>query len=178
MVELRDVYILLTRSTTYFSRLIGAVTSDNYTHASIGLEGINGKFYSFGRKNIHMMLPGGFVEEHIQYEKIYSGLTKYALYKIKVTEEDYQRILDYIKSIKKRQREYAYNILGVLAIFFGLSIKRRHHFYCSQFVAATLKQSRELEKDIPDINKVRPEELLTIPNIQMISSGCIGGLTR
>ena len=46
----RTIYILLTRSGTWFSRLIHLATQDRYTHASIGLDGPDGPFYSFARK--------------------------------------------------------------------------------------------------------------------------------
>ena len=47
----RTIYILLTRSGTCFSRLIHFATQDRYTHASIGLDGPGGPFYSFARKS-------------------------------------------------------------------------------------------------------------------------------
>ena len=59
----RTVYILLTRSGTWFSRLIHLATQDSYTHASIGLDGPGGPFYSFARKYRHLALPAGLVEE-------------------------------------------------------------------------------------------------------------------
>ncbi len=40
------IHILLTRSGTCFSRLIHLITRDSYTHASIGLDGPDGPFYS------------------------------------------------------------------------------------------------------------------------------------
>ena len=56
-----SIYILLTRSGTWFSRLIHLVTSDCYTHASIGLDGPSGPFYSFARRYEHFAprRPGG-----------------------------------------------------------------------------------------------------------------------
>ena len=54
----RFVYILLTRSGTWFSRLIHFATRDNFTHASIGLDGPQGPFYSFARKHQHFALAG------------------------------------------------------------------------------------------------------------------------
>ena len=53
----RTIYILLTRSGTWFSRLIHFATRDNYTHASIGLDGPDGPFYSFARKYRYLALP-------------------------------------------------------------------------------------------------------------------------
>ena len=57
----RTIYILLTRSGTWFSRLIHFATRDDYTHASIGLDGPNGPFYSFARKYARFALPAGLV---------------------------------------------------------------------------------------------------------------------
>ena len=56
MTQTKTVYILLTRSGTWFSRLIHLATDDCYTHASIGLDGPAGPFYSFGR--LDGRLPG------------------------------------------------------------------------------------------------------------------------
>ena len=53
----RTIYILLTRSGTWFSRLIHFATQDSYTHASIGLDGPDGPFYSFARKYRYLALP-------------------------------------------------------------------------------------------------------------------------
>ena len=59
----KTIYLLLTRSETYFSRLIHHFTDGEYTHASIGLEGPKGPFYSFARKNPRMALPAGLIQE-------------------------------------------------------------------------------------------------------------------
>ena len=61
----KTVYILLTRSGTWFSRLIRFATDDCYTHASIGLDGPDGPFYSFGRRYERFALPAGLVEESV-----------------------------------------------------------------------------------------------------------------
>lgn len=59
MTQTKTVYILLTRSGTWFSRLIHLATDDCYTHASIGLDGPAGPFYSFGRLDPRFALPAG-----------------------------------------------------------------------------------------------------------------------
>ena len=59
----RTVYILLSRSGSVASRLIHFFISGDYTHASIGLDGPDGYFYSFARKYPRWPLPGGFVRE-------------------------------------------------------------------------------------------------------------------
>ena len=57
MTQTKTVYILLTRSGTWFSRLIHLATDDRYTHASIGLDGPTGPFYSFARLDPRFALP-------------------------------------------------------------------------------------------------------------------------
>lgn len=64
--ETRSVYILLTRSDTYFSKLIHKVTAEEYTHVSIALDPTLRHFYSFGRKSDIFMFPAGFVRETLQ----------------------------------------------------------------------------------------------------------------
>ena len=61
----QTVYTLLTRSGTWFSRLIHLATQDRYTHASIGLDSPQGPFYSFTRKYEHFALLAGLVEEQV-----------------------------------------------------------------------------------------------------------------
>lgn len=65
MTQTKTVYILLTRSGTWFSRLIHLATDDCYTHASIGLDGPAGPFYSFGRLDPRFALPAGLVQERL-----------------------------------------------------------------------------------------------------------------
>lgn len=171
-----EIYILLTRSTTYFSRVIGIITRNTFTHASIGLDGPKGTFYSFGRKNVYRYLPAGFIGEKITSNKVYSGLTYYSLYKITVTDQQYNRAVNYINKMIDNASAMGYNIAGVLAVLLGITLKRRHHFYCSQFVAHVLDNAEINGIYNPD--KVKPQEFTNIPYIQELDYGYIGGLRR
>ena len=62
---MRDIYILLTKSDTLFSKAIYKITRAEYTHASISLDRELTMLYSFGRKYRYSMLPAGFVHEDI-----------------------------------------------------------------------------------------------------------------
>ena len=83
-MEERRIYILLTRSGTWFSHLIYFATRDSYTHASIGLDGPSGPFYSFARKYRHFALPAGLVEEQVT---AYRFAVPCCLYEMTVSEE-------------------------------------------------------------------------------------------
>ena len=56
--EARTIYILLTRSGTWFSRLIHLATADSYTHASIGLDGPIGPFLQLCPEILPLCPPG------------------------------------------------------------------------------------------------------------------------
>ena len=85
----RTIYILLTRSGTWFSRLIHLATQDDYTHASIGLDGPRGPFYSFARKYERLALPAGLVEEQVTPHR---RRVPCCLYALTVDEETYLRL--------------------------------------------------------------------------------------
>ena len=91
--EYRSVYILLTRSDTYFSRLIHLLTAEDYTHVSICLDADLQHFYSFGRKSDIFMFPAGFVQENLQggvFRRFHQ--MPCALYELQVPLAVYQQI--------------------------------------------------------------------------------------
>lgn len=132
----RTVYILLTRSGTWFSRLIHLATQDSYTHASIGLDGPDGPFYSFARKHPHLALPAGLVEEAPAAER--GAEMPCRLYELKVSEDVYRRL------------------------------RRRHHFFCSQFVAGLLEECGAVTLDkSPDLT--RPADLCRVGGLRAVA---------
>ena len=86
----KNVYILLIRTNTLFSRFISRITHASYTHASLGVNARGCDFYSFARKYSRLPLPGGFVNESLN-----SGLmgrhpqTPCALFSVTVPDEVY-----------------------------------------------------------------------------------------
>ena len=47
----KNIYIILTRSDTFISRLIGFFTKEPFTHASIAFDDSLDRMYSFARLN-------------------------------------------------------------------------------------------------------------------------------
>ena len=112
------VYILLTRSDTWFSRLIHLATQDSYTHASIGLDGPQGPFYSFARKYEHFALPAGLVEERVGPEvREKRREVPCCLYELTVSQETYRRLRRRLSLMYAQREEYHYSVLGTLACF-------------------------------------------------------------
>ena len=162
----RTIYILLTRSGTWFSRLIHFATRDDYTHASIGLDGPDGPFYSFARKYRYLALPAGLVEEQVT---VHRRAVPCCLYELKVSEGTY------LRSMYAQREEYHYSVLGVFACYFNLSLQRRHHYFCSQFVAGLLENCGAAELPKPP-SLVRPSDLCGLKNLRPVHRGALEGI--
>ena len=170
-MEERTVYILLTRSGTWFSRLIHLATQDRYTHASIGLDGPTGPFYSFGRKYEHFALPAGLVEEQVTLRR---RTVPCCLYELKVSQETYFRLRRQLNCMYARREEYSYNLLGTLACYFNLPLRRRHHYFCSQFVAGLLEDCGALELPKPPA-LLRPADFCQAAGLRTVHQGPLAG---
>ena len=171
-MEERTIYILLTRSGTWFSRLIHLATQDSYTHASIGLDGPGGPFYSFARKYRRLALPAGLVEEQVT---IYRRAVPCCLYELRVSEETYLRLRHQLCTMYARREEYHYSVLGVLACWFNLPLQRRHHYFCSQFVAGLLEGCGAVELPKPP-TLLRPSELAQLKDLRPVHQGPLEGI--
>lgn len=168
----RTIYILLTRSGTWFSRLIHFATRDSYTHASIGLDGPDGPFYSFARKYRYLALPAGLVEEQVT---VHRRAVPCCLYELEVSEETYFRLRRKLRSMYAQREEYHYNVLGVFACYFNLSLQRRHHYFCSQFVAGLLENCGAAELPKPPA-LVRPADLCGLKELRPVHQGALEGI--
>ena len=168
----RTIYILLTRSGTCFSRLIHFATQDRYTHASIGLDGPGGPFYSFARKYRYLALPAGLVKEQVT---VYRRAVPCCLYALTVSEETYLRLRRQLRSMYAQREEYHYSVLGVLACWFNLSLQRRHHFFCSQFVAGLLEECGAVELPKPP-TLLRPADFCQMSSLRPIHQGPLAGI--
>lgn len=168
----RTVYILLTRSGTWFSRLIHIATQDDYTHASIGLDGPDGPFYSFARKYRYLALPAGLVEEQVTVRR---RAVPCCLYELKVSEAAYRQLRRRLRSMYAQREDYHYSVLGVFACYFNLSLQRQHHFFCSQFVAGLLEECGAAELPKPP-TLVRPADLCGLKNLRPVHRGALEGI--
>lgn len=172
----RTVYLLLTRSETYFSRLIHHFTDGEFTHASIGLEGPSGSFYSFGRKYPRLPFPGGMVQERVG--RGFFGLhpqTPCRLYELKVSEHTYEQLRRRLEAMYARRELYHYNLLGTVTAYFNRGLCRPNHYFCSQFVAEMLVDSGAA--DLPRQPALtRPMDICGLKDLRPIFRGRVGAL--
>ncbi|MCL2806812.1 MAG: hypothetical protein FWD27_01400 [Coriobacteriia bacterium] len=136
MSDTRDVFVLLTKHSDNFSLFILFLIRGYYSHASIGFDDEKGKFYSFTRRGFHIEEP----EKICQKRKN----VKCALYKISVSQEDYDEMKKHLASFHDSCKIWKYDVPGVLmaAVRFPYW-KRKYRRFCSQFVAEILEPAEE-----------------------------------
>lgn len=170
-----SIYIVLSQTGTYPSRLIRYYTKEPYAHASIAMDADLKEMYSFARRGLYNPLNAGFVEEHID-----SGVfgrfkkTRCCVLELKISEEQHRRIREQIRAFRENRDLYSYNFLGVLGVVFHVPVRREFNYFCSQFVAELLKRS---SVEIFDKNcaLVRPMDFRTNPHLTRVYTGPLSG---
>lgn len=168
---MRKVYILLTRSDTFFSKFIYLITGAEYTHASIALDSELNKLYSFGRKYRYSMLPAGFIHENVNCGVMgNSDNMKCAVYRLWITEESYIRLQNRIRHMEANAEVYRYNILGLPLCFLHIEKERKYHYFCSQFVSNILIKSGAIKME-KSPSLIHPSDFQKIPHARRIFEG-------
>lgn len=139
------VYIVLTRTNTLISKAIRIGTGYSYNHVSLSLEDDLSELYSFGRRTKYNPFNGGFVIENFDRGILAEGEIKCKVYKIDITESQYNTLKKELSRFKSLEDRYQYNYLGAILLKFNRSRKHDYKYFCSQFVACILFNSRLLK---------------------------------
>lgn len=176
--ETRDIYILLVRTGSVFSRVIHTATKEEYTHVSVGMLSDCTEFYSFARRYTNYPLPAGFVKESIDSGMMAkSAQAPCALYRLTVPAESYHSMRRKFKKMLRKKKNFSYSIIGTFFCFFGIAYKRENKYFCSQFVAETLKEAGALElTKLPEL--YHPVDFTRIPEGELLFKGTLGELRR
>jgi len=135
----RNIYILLTDTGTWFTRLIKVFTRAEMNHASIALDPELAEVYSFGRKRPRNPFIGGFVKEDMASD-LFEGASC-AVYGYAVDEMTYERICRHIQEFERNKHRYSYNLLGLFGVLLRTRIPRKDAYFCTQFVASVLMEN-------------------------------------
>ncbi|MEI5908873.1 hypothetical protein WAK64_17630 [Bacillus spongiae] len=170
---MKELYILLTDTGTTLNRTIKLVTNAPYNHASISLDEKLNHVFSFGRKQPINPLYGGFIQEDF-VDGTFSWYpdTTCAIYKLSVSEREYEKVFQLISEFEKHKHSYRYNFFGLFGVPLNYPIEIPFSYFCSQFVADLLKQS-----GIKLFNKrsslVSPDDFRKINRLELIYEGRI-----
>lgn len=169
----KDIYIIFSKTGTLFSNVISLFTKKEFAHISISLDPTFQTMYSFGRLNPAYVLPAGFVEENL-YSGVFSMFpeSKCLIYKVSVTNEQYDSLKNYIDKFINDKSKYKYNVIGTATLLFNKPNKRENYYFCSQFVAEALIESGIYKTDkLPGL--IRPMDLLELDNKSLLYKGKI-----
>jgi hypothetical protein len=143
-------------------------TKKPYNHVSLSSD--LKTFYSFCRNYIHSPVPANFNSEEL--DRGVWGKMDYIpceLYELNVTVEQKEIFDKVLDDFIKNRRKYAYNIVGLAAIYWGFNWKRENKFVCSQFCAHVLeKMGVELHKPV---FLHTPEDFRRIDNFRLVYAG-------
>jgi len=168
---MKEIYIVLTHTGTVLSGIVKFYTKKKYTHVSIGLDGKLKELYSFGRLNPYNAFKGGFVHEELNkgtFARFKN--TMGAVYSLKVTDKQYNNIVNTIECVKKNKDKYKFNIIGLFFVSINKKRQKKDTFYCAEFVKYILETSFN-EKLLPEI--IKPMDFTKLDNIELIYEGLL-----
>ena len=169
--NLKKIYIVVSQSGTFPSRVLRHITGADYNHVSISLQPDLKKMYSFGRRYKYYPFWGGFVEESPT-----AGTfgrfpeTKAKILSLDITIEQYEAISSTIDRMFKKRKKYHYDYLGVGLAYFKIRHQSEYSYYCSEFVKEILHWHGVKAADaLPDV--VQPIHFLELPGAELIYAG-------
>lgn len=167
----KNIYLVFSNTGTLLARCINYYTKDEYVHVSLSFDDSFEKMYSFGRVIPEVPFIGGLVEENLQ-DGVYKRFqnSKCVIYKVNVSNEQYNALKEELEIFLKEQKKYRYNLLGLIGVAMKHPIQRNNHYFCSEFISHLLIKSNIYYSDkIPSLTK--PSDLLNIDHKEFIYEG-------
>lgn len=133
-------YIVVACTHTTIGKAIRFLFKYKYNHSMISPTEDLKEMYSFGRLGLKAPLIGGAKRENLYTLSLGKMLPiDCRVYKIDVTQQQYDLILEYIDKVFSDPERYYYNLIGSIAILCKKKATRYKSFICSEFVAETFK---------------------------------------
>lgn len=142
------IYIVVSQTGSFPSRLLKLITRDKYNHVSISLEEDLDIMYSFARRYTYNPFWGGFVQESINRGTLKRfHKTKSVIMAVPVDSELYSKMKKYLEEMYLERKKYHYNYLGVALAGIDINFQPENHYYCSSFVKDLLVSFELIEAD-------------------------------
>lgn len=171
---MKNIYVILSATPTMMGKFIRVFTKSSFNHSSISLtEGLE-EMYSFARYRASNPLVGGFVREFPQrlshgrkQEDVYIKV-----YKIPVSDRQYEEIKMFIYGIRDDREENIYNTLAAIGILLGHRFNTYKAYTCSDFVAQSLSKGNIISDSCVSKNIV-PDEMQKFLDKYTVFCGCL-----
>ncbi len=164
------IYLIVAQTGTKPAKLFKMITKKPYNHVSLSGDILLNEMYSFCRTYWPFPLPATFNQEIVGEGTL--GKFDYIpceVYRIEVTQKQKMLYNEIIRHFLCYRDFYAYNILGLPAVYLNISWKRKKNFLCSQFVAYTIeKLGILLEKPF---SLYTPDDFRHLPGATLIYHG-------
>ena len=170
-INKRRIYIVLSQTNTYPARAIHFYTKEPYAHASISFDDDLEEMYSFARRGTYNPFNAGFIREDIDtgvFGRFSS--TTCCVFELEITNKQYYSLRKEINVFVQNMDYYSYNYLGLLGAAFNIPIKSKQKYFCSQFVAYVLQQSKINIFD-KDYSLIKPRDIRINPYLKPIYQG-------
>ena len=165
------IYIVLSKTQTFPSRVIKMWTKEPYAHTSLSFDLELREMYSFARKRLHNPFYCGFIKEDIETGVFGRDVeTTCLVLRLWVTSNQHKKIRKTVEKFKKNRNLYKYNYLGIAGVVFNKSVERKYNYFCSQFVFTVLDNA-DVELFKKKSGLVRPEDFRVWEEPEVIYEG-------
>lgn len=132
--------VLFVNYEDFWSKVVYYVLGRGYGHASIGVDqnGVDQNdevYWSFNFKGFRREKP----------KKNEAIVSKSVCYKLSVTKEEYDKVVEMIEEFQSRRFEWKYNLAGLLLSRINIKRQKKNHYFCSEFVAEMLQRANIVE---------------------------------
>lgn len=165
--ETKDIFIVLTRTGTWVSKLIRLFTGAEFNHASLSLTRDLKLMYSFGRLRPYNPIRAGFISE-TPNEGTFKRFpeTTAVVLRVEVSNEIYESIKKLIDFMMSDPKKYHFNYLGLGYAALKKPRKKKNCYYCSEFVGEVLTENHVSGAEkLPAV--VQPINFLDLPYEQI-----------
>ncbi len=137
--EEKEIFIVLTRTGTWVSKLIRLFTGAEFNHASISLSKELTNMYSFGRRHPYNPIWSGFIRERPN-EGTFKRFpdTAAVVLKVGVSEEAFEKINERLQKMYSEKLKFKFNYLGLGLAGINKPRKKKNCYYCSEFIGELL----------------------------------------
>lgn len=171
-MEKRYLYLVLTRTGTVPSKIIGFVTGKRYTHVSIASDEMLTEMYSFCRDKKETPLPAGFNREDL-FTEVFGACKTIPgeVYRLPVTDEQLERYNDVIRHFILNRGAYSYDVGALLPMALHIPYKLRNRFVCSVWVGFVLGKSGVKHNIDKQPSLIEPEDFRSIEGAELVYRG-------